>query len=276
MNEYITRAIPEGSSVYYSLRFINDQHRYGISCLYAFSHEIEITVSQRREPEMVQRKLSWWEQELSRLSTGVPTHPISQTLQPVLQQYSISVDVLTGILIGISKRLANPNYKDFKSFSEQHYRAISSFPLLVSLVTLPNTETRPLAFVHDLGIALQAIEVIHDLRSDLLRGYVYLPEDDLNQYKITEQELLQLKSSENLAKVLKQLAIHARNQYQQALTKINHDQYKSQLASLIIAQLYFKLLDEIEKDNFNVLHKRILLPPLRKLWCAWLASRKYK
>ena len=29
------------------------------------------------------------------------------------------------------------------------------------------------------------------------------------------------------------------------------------------------LLDEIERDNWQVLHQRISLTPLRKLWLAW-------
>jgi phytoene synthase len=29
------------------------------------------------------------------------------------------------------------------------------------------------------------------------------------------------------------------------------------------------VLDEIERDNFEVLNQRISLTPLRKLWLAW-------
>jgi phytoene synthase len=34
------------------------------------------------------------------------------------------------------------------------------------------------------------------------------------------------------------------------------------------------LLDEIERDDFQVLHQRIALTPIRKLWIAWRAARK--
>ena len=33
--------------------------------------------------------------------------------------------------------------------------------------------------------------------------------------------------------------------------------------------LLFALLGEIERDGFHVLHQRIALTPLRKLWLAW-------
>ena len=36
-----------------------------------------------------------------------------------------------------------------------------------------------------------------------------------------------------------------------------------------MASIYRTLLREIEQDQFKVLHQRIALTPLRKLWLAW-------
>jgi phytoene synthase len=36
-----------------------------------------------------------------------------------------------------------------------------------------------------------------------------------------------------------------------------------------MAAIYRAVLDEIERDNFRVLHHKISLTPLRKLWLAW-------
>jgi phytoene synthase len=37
----------------------------------------------------------------------------------------------------------------------------------------------------------------------------------------------------------------------------------------MMASIYRTLLREIERDQFQVLHQRIALTPLRKLWLAW-------
>ena len=42
-----------------------------------------------------------------------------------------------------------------------------------------------------------------------------------------------------------------------------------QRPGLIMAAIYRTLLDEIERDGFQVLTQRISLTPLRKLWIAW-------
>ncbi|MGE8376417.1 MAG: squalene synthase HpnD, partial [Diaphorobacter nitroreducens] len=37
----------------------------------------------------------------------------------------------------------------------------------------------------------------------------------------------------------------------------------------MMASIYRTLLREIEADNFQVLHQRTSLTPLRKFWLAW-------
>ena len=37
----------------------------------------------------------------------------------------------------------------------------------------------------------------------------------------------------------------------------------------MMASIYRTLLDEVQAENFQVLHQRISLTPLRKLWLAW-------
>jgi len=40
------------------------------------------------------------------------------------------------------------------------------------------------------------------------------------------------------------------------------------------AALALALLDEIERDGYHVLHQRIALTPIRKLWIAWRAAHQ--
>ena len=40
-----------------------------------------------------------------------------------------------------------------------------------------------------------------------------------------------------------------------------------------MAAIYRALLDEIARDGYHVLDRRIALTPLRKLWIAWRTAR---
>ena len=69
-------------------------------------------------------------------------------------------------------------------------------------------------------------------------------------------------------------AERARTWYAQALAKLDPRDRRAQRTGLIMAAIYRALLDEIERDGFDVLDRRTSLTPLRKLWIAWKTARR--
>ena len=57
--------------------------------------------------------------------------------------------------------------------------------------------------------------------------------------------------------------------YDEALALLPEADRRAQKPGLMMASIYRALLREIEHDQFQVLHQRISLTPLRKLWQAW-------
>ena len=56
--------------------------------------------------------------------------------------------------------------------------------------------------------------------------------------------------------------------YDEALALLDPADRRAQKPGLMMANIYRTLLREIEADDFQVLHQRISLTPLRKLWIA--------
>ncbi|MFN9763828.1 MAG: squalene/phytoene synthase family protein, partial [Pseudomonadota bacterium] len=56
--------------------------------------------------------------------------------------------------------------------------------------------------------------------------------------------------------------------YDEAIALLPERDREAQKPGLMMANIYRALLDEIEKAGFQVLHQRISLTPLRKLWIA--------
>ncbi|HEV7912372.1 MAG TPA: squalene/phytoene synthase family protein, partial [Albitalea sp.] len=56
--------------------------------------------------------------------------------------------------------------------------------------------------------------------------------------------------------------------YDEAMAKLPDHDRAAQKPGLMMANIYRTLLREIEADNFQVLHQRTSLTPLRKLWIA--------
>jgi phytoene synthase len=57
--------------------------------------------------------------------------------------------------------------------------------------------------------------------------------------------------------------------YDEAFELLPEADKRAQKPGLMMASIYRTLLREIEADNFQVLHQRVSLTPLRKLWLAW-------
>jgi phytoene synthase len=57
--------------------------------------------------------------------------------------------------------------------------------------------------------------------------------------------------------------------YDEALALLPAADRRAQKPGLMMASIYRALLREIEHDQFQVLHQRISLTPLRKMWLAW-------
>ena len=65
----------------------------------------------------------------------------------------------------------------------------------------------------------------------------------------------------------------AREWYARAFAQLDPGDRRAQRPGLIMAAIYETLLDEIERDGYRVLDRRIALTPLRKLWIAWKTAR---
>lgn len=63
-------------------------------------------------------------------------------------------------------------------------------------------------------------------------------------------------------------AERAHRLYDEALALLPEADRAAQKPGLMMANIYRALLVEIEREGFQVLHQRIALTPLRKLWIA--------
>jgi phytoene synthase len=91
----------------------------------------------------------------------------------------------------------------------------------------------------------------------------------LQQFDVKAHEILKRTYSERFTALMQFQAQRAHQLYDEALALLPDADRRAQKPGLMMASIYRTLLGEIERDNFQVLHQRISLTPLRKLWLAW-------
>ena len=256
-----------GSSFYYSFLFLPAARRQAIMALYAFCREVDDIVDECNDIALASTKLAWWRQEVERIANRQAQHPVGLALQQVDSSINLPKEQLLEIIDGMAMDLQQSRYLDFKGLSLYCYRVASVVGLLAAEI-FGYQDRQTQKYAHDLGMAFQLTNIIRDIGEDARRGRIYIPMDELKQFNVPAADILNGKYSENFTALMQFQAERAEKYYAQAFAQLPAVDRRSQRPGLIMAAIYRTLLDEIKHENFQVLHQRISLPPMRKLWLA--------
>lgn len=269
------KAAKSGSSFYYSFLFLPAPKRDAIMALYAFCREVDDAVDEISDPLVAAQTLAWWREEVSRTFSGQATHPVGKALADTLQDFELHEEYFHEIIDGMKMDLTEHRYPAYKNLALYCHRVASVVGLLSAQI-FGFSDRQTLKFAEKLGLAFQLTNIIRDVREDAERGRIYLPQDEMQQFNVSEQSILALQQSNELTQLLQFQAKRAEQFYQQAMELLPEQDRYQQSTALIMAEIYRETLQEIARENFQVMKQRTSLTPLRKLWLAWRTLRREK
>ena len=262
------KAAASGSSFYYSFLFLPPERRRAITALYAYCREVDDVVDEIRDPAVAQAKLAWWGDEVDRMFGGQAQHPVTRAMAPHLSSFNLRRENLLLVLDGMAMDLQQNRYLDYATLARYcHHVAGVVGELAAGIFGV--TDERTYEYARKLGLALQLTNIVRDVGEDARRGRVYLPLEDLQRHGVKIADLLAGRYVDGYLPLMQFQARRARGAYAQALAALPAADRRAQRPGLIMGAIYSTLLDEIELADFRVLHQRIALTPLRKLWVAW-------
>ncbi len=133
--------------------------------------------------------LDWLEAEVQRAGTGTASHPVLQSLTPVIRDFQVSLDPFLAL---IEANRMDQRVSRYQSFDDLvGYCMLSAAPVgrLVLSVFRVSTPQR-IALSDEVCIGLQLVEHLQDIGEDARRGRVYMPGDDMARFSCTEGDLL--------------------------------------------------------------------------------------
>jgi len=265
------KAAGSGSSFYYSFLFLPPERRRALTAVYAFCREVDDVVDEVSDTSVAATTLAWWRNEVDQLFLRQPNHPVTRALLPFVDgesAFGITRERLMAIIDGMEVDLRQNRFLDFAALrSYAHLVAGVVGEISAGIFGASNPQT--LQYAARLGLALQLINVIRDVGEDARRGRIYLPADELKRFGVAPADLLASRYVEGFVPLMQFQTRRARDIYASALALLPPADRKAQRAGLIMGAIYSTLLTEIEREEFRVLHQRIALTPLRKLWIAW-------
>lgn len=262
------KAAASGSSFYYAFLFLPAPRRAAITAFYAFCREVDDIVDDTLDVGVAASKLAWWQTEVAQAFAGKPSHPVMRALMPLAADYAVEEGHLQKVIQGCQMDLEQTRYLDYPGL-QRYCHLVAGIVGEVAANIFGRTQAQTTAYAHKLGQALQLTNILRDVGEDALRGRIYLPVNELQQFEVKAQDILQRSYSPRFTALMQFQAQRAQQLYDEALALLPSTDRRAQKPGLMMASIYRALLGEIERDNFRVLHQRISLTPLRKFWLAW-------
>ena len=262
------KAAASGSSFYYSFLFLPQEKRKAITALYAFCREVDDVVDDCSDDHVARTKLIWWRKEVQAMLQNTPSHPVTTALLPHMNTCQLDGAHLIAIIDGMEMDLNQNRYLDHVALQKYCWHAAGVVGILsASIFGIKNPQTKQ--FAEKLGLAFQLTNIIRDVGEDARKGRIYLPVNELQQFSVPASDILNARYSSAFEALMKFQYERAQTAYDEAFALLPNEDRRAQRTGLIMAAIYRALLEEIKHDGFKVLHQRISLTPIRKLWLAW-------
>lgn len=187
-------------------------------------------------------------------------------LADTARRYGVSRDDLDDVARGCEQDLTVTRYETWDDLRGYCYLVASA----VGLACLPVfglkgdlEAARP--FAVDLGLAMQLTNIIRDVREDLARDRVYLPQVDLRRFGVTEDALREGRVDAAWRAFCAFQVARARLLFRSGARLAPLVRRRSRVCPLALAALYTAVLDEVERAGYDVFSARVSLGAARKL-----------
>ena len=265
------KAAGSGSSFYYAFLFLPPPRRAAITAFYAFCREVDDVVDETSDAGVAATKLAWWRREVAEAYAGRPSHPVMRALMPLAPKFDIRAEHLDAVIDGCEIDLQQTRFLDYPGL-QRYCHLVAGVVGEVAASIFGRSQAETLRYAHTLGLAMQLTNIIRDVGDDARRGRIYLPVDELQRFDVKAHELLKREApwgySDRFTALMRFQAERAHATFDEALALLPESDRVAQKPGLMMANIYRRLLREIEAQGFQVLHQRTSLTPLKKLWIA--------
>jgi phytoene synthase len=265
------------SNFYYAFLTLPRARRDALYAVYAFCRTVDDVADLGTDPAAQRAGLARWRQEVARCfeAGAPPEHPIARQLAAAVRAYPIPRAALEAIIEGCAMDLERVRFATAEDLYPYCYRVASAVGLCC-IEIFGYTDPRAREYAVHLGTALQLTNILRDVGADARGGRVYLPQQDLETFGVSEADLVVGRYGEPFVRLMEHQALRARQFYAAAATAYPVADARSLIAAEIMGGIYHALLEEIEARRFQVFGERITLPARRKVAIAlrrWAAGR---
>jgi phytoene synthase len=198
--------------------------------------------------------------------TGHLDNPLFCAFRETVQSFAIPKDYFFTLLEGMRLDTQQNRYTDFNALYEYCYRAAGVVGLIMVKIFGARNERKAAECAVSMGIAMQLTNILRDIKEDSCRGRIYLPQDELKKFGVTEQDIMRGALSQGFRDFVSCQIERCRAYYSRARAGI--PLLASRRARIVAQSMgvwYEAILDEIVRSGYDVFSRRASVPLRRKL-----------
>jgi phytoene synthase len=214
-------------------------------------------------------RLDRWEERTRALFAGQVRDGLDRVMADVLEHFPQPLDPYLEMIEGQRMDLRCHRYASFQELELYCFRVAGTVGLMTQEVMgldpayttapwseRPNTSEAAVA----LGIANQLTNILRDVGEDRGRGRIYLPQEDLERFGYSEQELLAGTLNDNWRALMAFQLERARHWFGRSEAGVRWLAADARWPVWASLRLYRGILDAIERLNYDVFNHRAYVP----------------
>lgn len=263
------------SSFYYAFNLLPVEKRDAMNTVYAFCRKTDDIVDTENESDEIKyEKLHKWRVELEKSIHGHSDYQLLNKLGKTITQFNIPTEPFFELLKGMEMDLQKKRYVTFEDLQLYCYRVASTVGLMcIEIFGYKHKSAKD--FAVDLGIALQLTNILRDVKKDSLNGRIYLPQEDLQKFNYSEDQLINQTYNGNFQSLMQYEVDRAEMFFGRATKALDLDDKYSMFAARAMQHIYHKILEKIINANYDVYHKNIKVSKVEKVGIAVGVWAKY-
>lgn len=271
----------QAKNFYYSFLTLTPERKAAMCAIYAFMRYSDDVSDEAAEDTTKTIQMQEWRQALDRAFAGdYGDSLILPAFHETVLRYHIPSSYFHDLIDGTEMDLTKTRYATWDELHQYCYRVASIVGFVcIHVWGFEEQDGRAMQYAEACGLAFQLTNILRDIKEDADRDRIYLPQEDLQKFGVTEQELKQGELTDRFRALMQFEAERAKEFYRQAHELFPLISKAGRPTLSIMLNIYRGILDSIEGHNYDVYSQRARVSTVKKLGIvagAWFQSRLQK
>ena len=243
----------EARSFAWGIRVLPRTKRRAVAALYAFARRVDdiaddgsLAIEERR------RRLESCRAAVEVLPESNDGDLVLVALADAMARYAIPRQALLDLVDGGLMDVDRTRYESWEELREYCRRVAGAVGIACAAVYGPSEPEEAMAYAEILGLALQQINIIRDVGEDWRLGRVYLPQDELERFGVTEADIEAGRTGPEWRALMEHQALRADQLLADGLQLLRHLDRRSALGVRCFAGTYRALLRQMRASGYEV------------------------